>query len=167
MNTREFKKYKFRKYDSRYPKLFQQEKIKLRKILGKSLKIEHIGSTAIRGSGGKGVIDILIGANKKNRNKIKNKLQKNNYRVPVGGDKNRIFLEKDYKHKRKIRRVHLHLVLKNSSAWKTPLKMREILRKDKKLAKEYGKIKRKAIKKAKGKGKIYRDAKKKFLDKLK
>ena len=162
-----FEKYKFRKYDSNYPKLFQLEKLKLRKILGKSIDIEHIGSTAIKGSGGKGIIDILVGANKKNRNKIKSKLQENNYKVPVGGDKNRIFLEKDYKHKRKIRRVHLQLVLKNSSAWKTPLKEREILRKDKKLAKEYEEIKKKAVKKAKGKGKIYRDAKEKFLSKLK
>jgi GrpB-like predicted nucleotidyltransferase (UPF0157 family) len=162
-----FEKYKFRKYDLDYSKLFQLEKAKLIKILGKSVDIAHIGSTAVKDLSGKGVIDILIGANKKNKNKIKSKLQENNYKVPIGGDKNRIFLEKDYKHKRKIRRVHLQLVLKNSSAWKTPLKAREILRKDKKLAKEYEEIKKKAVKKAKGKGKIYRDAKEKFLSKLK
>ena len=44
------KKYIFREYNKNYPKLFQIEKAKLRKIFPK-IKIEHVGSTAIPGLG--------------------------------------------------------------------------------------------------------------------
>ncbi|MEA3329527.1 MAG: GrpB family protein [Nanoarchaeota archaeon] len=68
-----FQKYKYRKYDKKYPELFRREKSKLRKILGKKPEITHVGSTAIPGLGGKGVIDILISVSKKQIIKTKDK----------------------------------------------------------------------------------------------
>ena len=51
-------KYIFRPYNPIFPELFKNEKERMEKILGDNLKIEHIGSTAVMGLGGKGVIDI-------------------------------------------------------------------------------------------------------------
>jgi len=53
-------KYIFRPYNPIFPELFKNEKERMEKILGDNLQIEHIGSTAVLGLGGKGVIDILI-----------------------------------------------------------------------------------------------------------
>ena len=49
-------------YNPIWPKLFEEEKIKLQEILHNiSIHIEHIGSTAIPGIYAKPVIDILVG----------------------------------------------------------------------------------------------------------
>lgn len=47
-------------YNSNWVILFEKEKTNLKKIFGDSLKIEHIGSTAIVGLKAKPTIDILI-----------------------------------------------------------------------------------------------------------
>ncbi len=160
-------KYKFRKYSPKYKLFYQRERAKLKRILPKDIKIEHIGSTAVPKLGGKEIVDILIGINKKDISKIKKILQKNNYSFPVGGNKNRLYVEKDYKYGGQTRRVHLHLVSKNSKAWKEPLKVRDQLRKNKNKVNKYAELKKKAVKISKGKGEIYKKYKKSFLDKLK
>jgi len=66
------RKYVFKRYEFSYPKLYQSEKRELRKSFPKT-EIEHIGSTAILGLGGKGIIDILIGVKK---NQIKTTIKK-------------------------------------------------------------------------------------------
>lgn len=48
------------KYSPEYIKLFQIESIRLNKILNNTCLVEHIGSTAIPGVDGKGVIDIML-----------------------------------------------------------------------------------------------------------
>ncbi|MCL4366030.1 GrpB family protein [Patescibacteria group bacterium] len=70
------KKYVFRPYDINFPKLFEKERERIRKVLGKSDLIEHIGSTAVPSLGGKGIIDICIATDKKNLKVISKKLQK-------------------------------------------------------------------------------------------
>lgn len=84
------KKYKFRKYNPDFPKLFNLEKVRLSKILEKS-KIEHIGSSAVKGLGGKGIIDIAIAVSKKSLVKTKHLLQKVGYIFKENGG-----LKKDY-----------------------------------------------------------------------
>jgi len=47
-------------YDTNWPVLFKKEKKILKSIFGLALKIEHIGSTAVRGLMAKPTIDILL-----------------------------------------------------------------------------------------------------------
>jgi GrpB-like predicted nucleotidyltransferase (UPF0157 family) len=47
-------------YDPQWPVLFEKEKDMLHKIFNRSLKIEHIGSTAVPGLLAKPTIDILV-----------------------------------------------------------------------------------------------------------
>jgi len=160
-------KYIFRGHGKNFSNLYKRERVKLRKILIKDAKIEHIGSTAVPGLGGKGIIDIIISVNKKNIGKTKNKLKERGYEFkPEAGDKERLFFEKDYQYKGKTRRVHLHLTPHNSLVWREFIAVRDCLIENKRYAKEYAKIKKKAVKICKGKGKIYRKYKKDFLEKI-
>ncbi|MCD6367989.1 MAG: GrpB family protein [Candidatus Aenigmarchaeota archaeon] len=162
------KKYVFRKYNPKYKNLFSYEKRKLSKILGSSVRIEHVGSTAVPGLGGKGIIDILIGVtNVKEIQKIKNKLKKNNYEFrEIASTSTRLFFRKEYRYGGNIRRVHVHLTRIDSNDWKMMISFRDYLRKNYEIAKKYAEIKREAVKKARGNGEIYRKIKGMFIEKV-
>jgi GrpB-like predicted nucleotidyltransferase (UPF0157 family) len=158
------KKYLFREYSNKYPKLFEKERKKLITLIP-NLKIEHIGSTAIEGLGGKGIIDVMISVPKKEIDEIKNRLIKAKYNFKSeAGDKNRFFFEKDYGLIKK-RRVHLQLTSNNSDVWKKAIKFRDILRKNKKIRNRYSLIKQEAVLLRK-KNKDYRNFKKKFIERV-
>jgi GrpB-like predicted nucleotidyltransferase (UPF0157 family) len=157
-------KYKFVEYNKNYPKLFEKEKARLKKILVDS-KIEHVGSTSVKGLGGKGIIDILICVPKKDIAKIKYKLINSNYKFSLtGGDTDRLFFYKDYGFFNK-RRVHLHLTYFKSKISKEAILFRDKLKESLKLRKEYSELKRKAILLGKEKQE-YRNFKEKFIKKV-
>jgi len=159
-------KYKFRKYNPDFPRLFNREKIKLKKIL-KDAIIEHIGSSAVKRLGGKGILDIAIAVPKKDLTKTRKILEKNNYLFrPGGGTKERLFLTKYYKYSGKERLVHLQLSFSDSQSWKNQLLVRDFLRINKKAREDYARIKTEAVKFAKGDGKKYRKYKHQFLQNL-
>jgi GrpB-like predicted nucleotidyltransferase (UPF0157 family) len=163
-----FKKYKFRKYDSRYPELFRREKSKLRKILGKKPSIIHVGSTAVPGLGGKGIIDILISVDKGEVIKVKEKLIDAGYEFRLGGgEKGRLFFRREYSYGVKSRMVHLQLTTCGSHIERRMLNFKKRLLEDKKFCKEYALLKKEAVKHANGEGKKYREHKKEFIDKVK
>ena len=158
-------KYKFRKYDSKFQELFKREKVKLKKILPNDSKIEHVGSTAVKGLGGKGVLDVMISVPKGDIKKVKEQLEKANYIFKEsGGERDRLFFKKNYKYGGEIRIVHIQLTSHNSYISKRMIKFRDLLIKDKAYAKEYADIKRKAAEIAKGEGKIYRKHKEKIFE---
>ena len=153
--------YKFVRHNRNYQKRFEREKLKLRKIIPNA-EIEHIGSTAVNGLGGKGILDILISVPKKDINEVKKGLAGLNYKLSrTAGDKERIFFEKNcglFKRKK----IHLHLTPFNSKIYKDAVKFRDTLRKNPKLREEYSVIKQKAVSLGK-KDKSYRDFKEKFI----
>lgn len=159
-------KYKFRPYSENFPKLYKKERAKLIKILPKDIKMEHVGSTAIPGMGGKGIIDITV-AVKKGKNKMKEVLIEKKYEImPHASGEERISFKKIYKNKNKERRVHVHLTAHDGIEWKGVLAFRDYLIKHPNVAKEYAKIKREAVKIAKGEGKLYRKHKEAFIKKI-
>ncbi|MFH1551828.1 MAG: GrpB family protein [bacterium] len=161
------KKYKFRRYDKRFPDIYKREKIKLKKVIPNAI-IEHIGSTAVPGLGGKGIIDILVAVNRKEINKIKNQLERANYVFKEsGGESDRLFFKKNYKYHGKTRIVHLQLTHHDSYIFKRMIKFRDKLIKDKEYAKKYEGVKKEAVKIARGEGKIYRKHKKKIFKEIK
>jgi GrpB-like predicted nucleotidyltransferase (UPF0157 family) len=163
----EFKKYHFRKYSKNFPFLFRRERNKIKKSLGKNTKIAHIGSTAIPGLGGKGIIDIAIKTPKNKLNQFWDKLEKLGYEPIQEHQPNnkRIFFQKIIKYNGKERRIHVHLTL-NKSFWYSFILLRDYLRRNKKKCEEYEKVKKEAVKYSKGVGKKYREYKNKFLEKV-
>jgi GrpB-like predicted nucleotidyltransferase (UPF0157 family) len=163
----EFKKYVFRKYDKHYPVWFRLEKRRLQSVVPNQSQIEHIGSTAVPGLGGKGIVDIQIGVAKSAMARTKNKLIVSGYDFrPKGGNEQRHFFQKDYPHKNGIRRVHIHLSPINSYELKHTIALRDMLRQNPRLARQYAAIKRHAVKIAQGDIKKYKQAKRLFLDVL-
>ena len=69
---------KYNKSDKKFKLLFSKEKSKLKKILCKSAKIEHVGSKAIQNLGGKNSVDIFIAVPDKLISNSKKILQKRN-----------------------------------------------------------------------------------------
>jgi len=159
-------KYKFRAYSKDFPKLYKKERAKLMKILPKNIKVEHFGSTAIPGLGGKGIVDIIIAA-KKGKNKMKDILLEKRYKImPNASGDDRISFKKVYKNKRKTRRVHVHITSHNGKEWKGVLAFRDYLIKHPLITGKYAKIKKEAVKIAKGEGKLYRRHKGAFIKKI-
>ena len=157
-------KYVFRKYISEYKTFFISEKKKLAKILGSSAKIEHVGSTAIPNLGGKGILDILIGVSNSKIVDVKKKLEDANYEFRENaGTPERLFLRRDYPHKNRKRRIHIHLTRFNSQDWKEIISFRDYLLKNPEAVKQYAKIKKEAVKKALGDGEKYKEYKNKFI----
>ncbi|MCX6750498.1 MAG: GrpB family protein [Candidatus Pacearchaeota archaeon] len=159
-------KYTFKPYSSKFKELYLKEKSKLKKILPTNTKIEHVGSTAVPGLGGKGIIDISILSPKKNLKRYMQSLEKEGFEYkPHPGDDKRKFMQKIIKYKEKERRVHIHLCL-TKEFWNSFIAFRDYLRENNVARDEYAKIKREGAKCAKGDGKKYSEYKMDFLKKL-
>lgn len=158
------RKYIFRKYYPEYRKFFTKEKSRLRKVLGHSAKIEHIGSTAITGLGGKGIIDIVIGVSKSKIAESKKDLKEAGYDFREKASySEKLFFRRDYSYKNGKRRIHIHLVEFGCVDWKEMIGFRNYLLKHPEVIDMYVEIKKEAVKKAQGEGEVYRKHKERFI----
>ena len=156
-------KYVFRKYENEYPRLFKKEKRTLQKVCGPKATIEHVGSTAVKGLGGKGIIDIAVGVPKNNLEEYSNKLQNAHYELrQEASTDERLFFRKDDAN----RRIHLHLTVFGSRDWTEMTAFRDYLTLHPEEAGKYSDLKKKAALVAKGNGKAYRKYKEKFITRL-
>jgi len=151
------KKYVFKPYLTIFPDLYKKEEARIKKILDKDDLIEHFGSTAVPGLGGKGIIDIYI-ATKKNRMKaLSEELQKLGYEYrPQAVSEERLFHKislPDPVEGERVYRVHVAFI-KNKD-WVNAIKLRDYLRKHPADAQKYAKVKKIAAKKAKEEREIY------------
>lgn len=158
-------KYVFRPYDPIYPKLFIKEKNRLKKFLGKGVLIEHVGSTAIPGMGGKGIIDIAVAANSKDDlSDVSSKLiEAEYYYDPEDGTQDRWF------HGRKVsnkERYHTHLTFKGSRDWIEMISFRDYLETHPKDFKRYEQIKRQAVEEANQDKDIYIKTKEPLIEEI-
>lgn len=157
-------KYTFHSYSSKHGGDFNKEKRMLVKILGKSVKIEHIGSTAVPRLGGKGIIDVAIGAEKKNISRIKQLLRQVGYEIrEKASTPQRFFFRRVYSYSSGKQWIHVHLTLIGEKDWKEMIGFRDYLLKHPETAKDYVNVKKKALQKAQGKGEIYRKYKETFI----
>jgi GrpB-like predicted nucleotidyltransferase (UPF0157 family) len=160
-------KYHFRRYDPIYKTFFRIEKKRLARSLDPGVKVEHVGSTAVSGLGGKGILDILIGTGDSGIGATKDRLQRLGYEFrQKASTEKRLFLRMDYKYELGIRRVHVHVTKLNGKDWKEMVSFRNHLLENKDAIAEYSKVKRHAVKVAKGDGKIYRKQKEEFIRKI-
>jgi len=158
-------KYVFRQYDPRYPGYFSMERSKLEEALGKDAAIEHVGSTAIPGLGGKGILDILIGT--RSLGPCRGKLERTGYEFhEKASTPDRLFFRRDHPEGEGTRRVHLHLTIHGGRDWKEIIAFRDYLREHPAKAREYAELKGEAVGLAAGEGERYRAHKAKFIRKV-
>jgi len=126
-------------YNPNLPKYFRKEKSFLIKNFGKKFEIHHIGSSAVPGLGGKNVVDIqLLVPTKRVANNLIKKLESIGYFYnKAGGDKYRIFFNRNPLYNKKKIHIHLHLMWKSAKRYKEYLTFRDYLRKHPEEAKRY------------------------------
>jgi GrpB-like predicted nucleotidyltransferase (UPF0157 family) len=138
-------KYIFRLYNPNFPKLFEAEKERLQKILDKKAEIEHIGSTAIPGLGGKGVIDISIATSKDSWAKTSEKFRTLGYEYKKKDEEResqRLFFMANLPDKELGTRIyHIHLTYPESAELKREIGFRDYLKTHPEAVKEYADIK--------------------------
>jgi len=155
------KRLKIFPYNKNFPRIFEREKKKISKIIDHN-RTYHIGSTAVPGLGGKGIIDIMIEVkNWKEASGIIKKLKSIGFKHIHPKEGGRIFLSK---HREPTPdNVHIHIVKKGSKTYKELLNFRDYLRKNKKEAKRYFKLKLEWLNKAKGNRAKYTKLKEKYI----
>ena len=132
-------------YQKAFPKIFIGAQKQLKTVLPANTEIHHIGSTAVPGLGGKGMIDIMIALpNWRQEEKIISLLTGAGYKHLHPRYRGRIFMSPDAE--THFKDIHLHIVLKGSADYKKLLFFRDVLRRNQKLVQEYQKIKNDLLK---------------------
>jgi len=135
-------------YYQKFLKDFEREKSRISKVV-KNIEIHHIGSTAVPGLGGKGIIDIMLGINSwKDLDNIVEKLKSIGFKHIHPKEGGRVFLSKIGP--TKLGDTHIHIVKKGGKAYKELLSFRDHLTANKEEAKRYFNLKLKWLKKFKG-----------------
>ncbi len=156
--------YEFRKYEEIFPALYKNEERRVKKVIPKNSIIEHIGSTAVPGLPGKGIIDLMVSCPKTGFKKIKKALETLGYEEG-SFDENRLFLRRDARAKGVVRRFHVHVISTDNLLWHDALSFRNYLIKNPSIANEYAELKKKAVIDCNNDGKIYRSLKDAFINK--
>lgn len=157
-------KLKIISYNRKFPKIFEKEKKKISKTTGIN-NISHIGSTAVPGLGGKGIIDTMIGIkNWEKANSIIKKLKNLGFTHIRPKEKGRIFLSKN--RGLSLNNIHIHIVKEKSKQYKDLLSFRDYLRKNKKEVEKFFKLKLKWSGETGGNRKKYGELKESYVRRI-
>lgn len=161
------KKYVYKPYDPLFIELFQKEKERISAHVPHILAIEHVGSTAVPGLGGKGIIDIAIGVDKSSVEAVSKELIRLGYEFRANGStEDRLFFRIDLPDlKEPVRRYHVHLTAHQSSIWKELVGFRDYLIAHSNELQQYAEMKKLAASSANGNGEAYRKLKDPFIQK--
>lgn len=162
------KKYIFKAYNPIFPELFEREKQKILAYFKRDLLIEHVGSTAVPGLGGKGIIDIAIAVDPAEMERFCLELQNLGYEFRPGfSTPDRFFFHADLPDPEEgVRRYHIHLTYPKSHDWKDLISLRDYLRVHPSEALEYASLKEKAAAAAHDEGEKYRKMKEPLIQKM-
>jgi GrpB-like predicted nucleotidyltransferase (UPF0157 family) len=151
-------KYVFKPYLKAFPELFQKEKARISMACKAPLQIEHVGSTAVPGLGGKGIIDIAIGVKPEKFDEIIDKLQNLGYEYrPRFSTPSRAYLVIELPDPvEDKRRYHVHLTDPDGAEWKEFIGFRDFLRSNPEESQKYAEIKKRATLQANQDGPTYR-----------
>jgi len=131
-------------YDPRWPQMYEEDRAAIARALGPMLRgIEHVGSTSVPGLAAKPVIDIMLGVNVDDLDRIIEPLTAIGYEynpdweisMPMRRYFRRIAPDDSHTH-------HLHAVPHGGDFWTRHLRFRDYLRAHPDKAREYGELKK-------------------------
>jgi len=130
-------------YDSEAPRIFENIKRFLLSVIPLEVEVEHVGSTAIPGLAGKGIIDVLIITRQERVWEVVKLLESRGFRYnPEGGaPPERLFVSGPYRYKGKDLHIHLHITF-GSKENQDMLLFRDYLRRHPEEAERYYELKR-------------------------
>jgi len=151
-------------YYQEFAKAFEKKRQEIVAI-AKDIEVHHIGSTAVRGLGGKGIVDIMIGV--KSWQGVE-KLIAGLWQIGFGHihpkEKGKIFLSSVKESGRGD--FHIHMVVIGSAAYRNFLAFRDYLRRHPKEAENYFKLKLIWQKEAKGERAVYTKMKNSYVKEI-
>jgi len=155
-------------YDGKAPQIFEEVKRFLFNTIPHQIEVEHIGSTAVVGLGGKGIIDVLIITKQKYMRKIVELLESKGYKYnPEGGTvPERLFVSGPYKYKEKELHIHIHITFFGSREHKDKLLFRDYLRRHPDEARNYFELKKHWSMEAGSDGSKYTELKASYINKV-
>lgn len=135
---------KIEPYDSQAPEIFEEIKQFISKLIPHKIEVEHIGSTAVSGLGGKGIIDVLIITKPERMQKTVELLESKGYKHNPSADviPERLFVSGPYKYKEKELHIHLHITFFGSKEHKDKILFRDYLRQHTKETETYFRLKK-------------------------
>lgn len=162
-------KYVFKPYSEIFPTLFEAEKLRIAASLGVSTVIEHIGSTAVPGLGGKGIIDIALAVAAEHFEAVSEQLQRIGYEFrPAFSTPDRWYFIIDLPDlEEPHRRYHVHVTSPENNEWKDFIEVRDYLRNHPQARQEYAEMKKQAAREANHEGALYRQLKEPMFKKIK
>ncbi|MCI5052091.1 MAG: GrpB family protein [Simkaniaceae bacterium] len=149
-------KYVFKPYSVEFAQRYNRERARIFAAAPECCDVQHVGSTAVVGLGGKGIVDIAIAAD--DPMAVCEKLQAAGYdfRKEYSTD-GRLFLKSGDKG------VHLHLCPTGSHELRGLILFRDYLRANPDKCAEYAQLKERAAQEANADGAIYRKIKAPFF----
>jgi len=155
-------------YDSKAPEIFEEIRRFICDVIPYQVEVEHIGSTAVPGLGGKGIIDILIITKKEYMQSIVEILESKGYKYnPQGGTPpERLFVSGPYKYHGKELHIHIHITFFGSKEHRDKLLFRDYLRKHPDEAKRYYELKKQWSKEAGPDGSKYTELKTQYIEEI-
>jgi GrpB-like predicted nucleotidyltransferase (UPF0157 family) len=148
-------------YDPAWPRRYEEERARIIAALGGLITgIEHVGSTAVPGLGGKPVIDIMIGVTRfEDGERCVAPLEALGYEYRgEAGIPGRLFF------RRGLPRTHqVHMVEQGSDFWEDQLLFRNFLRTHPEIAAEYYNLKKELAARFPTEREVYADAKTPFI----
>lgn len=160
-------KYGYREYSSEYPRLLKIERERVYRALRVCARAEHIGSTAVVGLGGKGILDIGVGVAPLDRLAAREQLSRAGYEYRAkASTASRDFFRADYFDGREVSRVHIHLLGWSDREWTQFLCFRDYLRHHPPMVREYAESKASAAREAGGDGSKYIALKESVLQRI-
>jgi len=154
-------------YNADWPRLFEKEKNILRNFFGNSLKIEHIGSTAVKEMTAKPTVDILLEMPKNlNKDQVIKIMQDNAY-IHMKEQTKHLMFVKGYTPKGLDKEsYHIHIgPLTQDWLWDR-IFFRDYLIENTDEARIYEKLKQKLSKKYRNDREAYTDGKEKYIKKI-
>lgn len=157
-------------YDPRWPGLYRREEHHILEALGdEALAIEHIGSTAVPGLGGKPIIDMMLGiSGLEEARKCLEPLRRIGYVdvTPQLGNPEWYYCLAKGPHTDPYLNTtyHLHLVKFKSDHWRSHLLFRDFLRTHPEVAREYYDLKRRLADKYRFDRGAYTEGKTAFIE---
>jgi GrpB-like predicted nucleotidyltransferase (UPF0157 family) len=156
-------------YDPRWPAVYEEKKAEILDVIGHKLKsIEHIGSTAVPGLGGKPIVDMIAGVgNLAEADECVTLLQERLGYIDVTPQPDQtewFYCIGDKTKPEERNKIHLHLVKHRSGHWRKPILFRDFLRTHPDLANEYYELKKRLAEKYGSDREGYTDAKDSFIE---
>lgn len=148
-----------------YKAEFNKLAIKIKKILGNNISIEHVGSTALNNVDGKGIIDILIGVKDINElNIFKDKLISAGYYSSDHDNHGDYIFLASSKSETILGDYHIHLVLFDSKKFNDYINLRNYFNNNPDRAKEYSDLKHKLAKLTDNNRREYKRLKSEYIE---